>query len=173
MVWFLVLKIIIIITISPRSLNEFLECIQNLFSVQTWDFRLKPAPPSSPPRSRARNMEVQLIAAIRDGDLTTAKDLVEDPANEGYPYTFMGGATPLHWFFYLPSRRVYGREESLTARGSHGLLVRAGQPKRASRTYCPSSWSGRPTPWTPRTQPARPLSTGSIFYIPHLLKSFP
>lgn len=41
---------------------------------------------------------MQLIAAIRDGDLVTLQELLSDPANEGYTYTFMGGATPLHWY---------------------------------------------------------------------------
>lgn len=42
-------------------------------------------------------MEVQLISAIREGDVETLKELLNDPANEGYTFTFMGGATPLHW----------------------------------------------------------------------------
>ena len=43
-------------------------------------------------------MEVQLISAIREGDVETLKELLNDPANEGYTFTFMGGATPLHWY---------------------------------------------------------------------------
>jgi hypothetical protein len=47
-----------------------------------------------------KDMEVQLISAIRQGDVEVLKELLNDPVNEGYTFTFMGGATPLHW--YLP-----------------------------------------------------------------------